>query len=169
MTLLKTQIIRTLSVSILFLSASMASAQAPQEISKDKFLETYINALKQSGEIQKESNSMAQASMRENMSEEQYKQYEADLEKMEAARKEGMAKCMGITTQKIDSITQEMDAEFQIKSVKQCSPTLPAKISSAAFSSAGEDPQLKEFAACLEGIASKKTGIPLEKLKQCAQ
>jgi hypothetical protein len=107
--------------------------------------------------------------MRENMSEEQYKQYEADLEKMEAARKEGMAKCMGISTQKIDSFTQEMDADFQIQSVQKCSSTLPDTINSAAFSGPSDDPQLIEFAACLEGIASKKTGIPLEKLKQCAQ
>jgi hypothetical protein len=169
MTLLKNLTIRMLIVCGLFLNTSMAVAEVAKEISKDEFLETYISTLRQSSDIQKQAESQSRAAMLENLGEERYKQYEADLKEMEKTRKEGMAKCMGISTQEIDLFTKEMDAEFQIKSVQECSSALPAKISSAAFSGSADSQQLEEFAACLEGIASKKTGIPLAKLKQCAQ
>lgn len=154
---MKTHTLKLLGASSLLLVTIAVSAQT-LDMSKEQFLDMYINVLKQSDEVKSQTRSI----MRKSLGDEKFAKVEADS----AQGKAQMAKCMGVSTDKIELYIN--DTDHQIKSVRQCSSTLPDTISNVSFVNPANSPGMELFSGCIARKAADKIGVTPEKILQCS-
>lgn len=158
-----------ISASFFSLIATQSHAQETQEMSKDQLVSMYVNLIEQSKEFQESAELKTEEKLKENLSEEDFAKYKADTKARELAQKTEMANCMGISVDKADSLLEDVGADFQLKSVKECSSELPEKITITDMSNMSANQDLKGFSDCIAFATAKKTGVSEDKLKSCAQ
>ena len=158
---------RKMSVLVIAASLSVGFAIAQGDatkITKEQFIAMYENAIKS-----KSSNStasMAEEMMRKNLSPDQFADWKKSEKSLRQEENKIIANCAGISLGKFNELEEKITPSVQLSLFKQCSDKLPNSISLGSLGM-DQSPELSEFNACVESLASKKFGVSIKKLETC--
>ena len=145
------------------------SATAQQEsipMTKQQFLQTYENILNQAEKLAQKGSSMSDEIMKKNMSADDYKNYKDEEEAFEKQNDIELAKCIGITPEKLAKAKDELQPKVVLGVMKQCSSAIPASFNMTSMDFT-QEPALAKFNACTQEVMTKETGIPVAKYQKC--
>jgi hypothetical protein len=156
-------------ITLLVTGAISFSAIAQQEsipMTKQQFLETYENMLNQSENYAQKGSSMSDEIMKKNMSAEDYSKYKSQEAEFKKQHSNELAKCIGISPEKLAKAKDGFKPKAMLGVMKQCSSKIPESFNMTSLNFT-QEPALAEFGACTQEIMTKETGIPVAKYEKC--
>jgi len=147
----------------------MSTAQAQNEvvISKDEFVASQLQMMEQVKQAQAEMANNEDDVLKEKLSAEEYEQYKTELDQAQKEQETKVADCLGISADKIPSLTEKMGADFQISVIESCSKVLPEQVNIGSPTMM-ESPEFAPYMACAEDMVAEEIGVSSEKLKSCS-
>jgi len=151
--------------SVVFSTAKAQSAEDmpfAMTLTKQQYIEMMKNVINNSEEIKSSMGGLQEETLKKNMSEERFAEFQEMQKQEKLAIKQREANCLGISVEKLESLQTSVlkDKQANLKSIDDCANTLPDTISF-------EGSNVKEFEVCLVEKQAKKVGIPAEKLIAC--
>jgi len=151
-----------------FMAASVPTvAQVETTMSKQEFIDSQIELFGQVDEMKAKVGVQQDEMMKSKLTPELYADYKKRREATEQTEVKRVADCLGISTDKVKSIEESIDSKTLVESVSRCSSKLPESVTLVGgdWSKAAA---LAEYNNCNEQFIADKSGIPVEKYKQCA-
>lgn len=118
-------------------------------------------------EMQEKMGAQNDEMMKSKMSPEDYEQFKKENDSAKQEELKAAADCLGISTEKVESITESIDSATLIEAANVCSSSLPESITISGMDWSKVQ-GLAEYNSCNEKFIAKKSGVPIEKYKECA-
>lgn len=144
-----------------------ALAQSEITMTKQEFIDNQINMFSQFDEMQAQRGVQIDEMMKSKMSSEAYDEFKKKNDLAEQEELKSAADCLGVSTQKLESITKNIGSAALVEAANACSSKLPESIAISGMDWT-QVPGLAEYNACNEEFIAKKSGVPLAKYKKCA-
>jgi len=151
----------------LTLFSCVAFSQSEITMTKQEFIDNQIKMFGQLEARQSEISAQTDELMKSKMSPEEYERFKKENDLAEDKQLAEAAGCLGISTEKLESITKELDSTALLQAVEACSSKLPESITISGVNWA-QVPGLADYNKCNEEFIAKKSGVPLEQYKKCA-
>jgi len=136
-------------------------------MTKQEFINNQIKMFKQLEEMQSQMSNQTDEIMKAKMPPEEYERFKQENEVAEQEEIKEAADCLGVSTEKLKAITDNIDSKTLVAAVDACSSNLPESITISGMDWT-QVPGLAEYNRCNEEFIAKKSGVPLEKYKKCA-
>jgi hypothetical protein len=148
------------------LSFSVTAQQESIPMTKKQFLDTYENMLNQAEKNSETGCSRTDEVMKKNMPSEDYQKYKNQAKESEQRHNNKLAKCIGITPEKLAKAKEKFKPKAMLIVMKQCSSNIPASFSMTSLDFTKE-PALADFGACTQELITKESGISAAKYATC--
>lgn len=159
---------RTLLATIVLMSVSfVALSQSEITLTKQEFIDNQLEMFSQLDAIQTKASADTEQMMKSKMAPEAYEEYQKEKDVAEQEEMKLAADCLGISVEKMESITTSIDSAVLVEATNLCSAKLPDSITISGMDWT-DNASLAEYNSCNEQFIADKSGVPLEKYKECA-
>lgn len=156
-----------LAILTILLTSSSAFSQSEITLTKQEFIDHQVKMFGQLDANQAQAIAQKDEMMKSQLSKEAYAEYKKEDAAVEQEELKAAADCLGISTKKLESITNSIGSAALVEAANACSKMLPESITISGMDWSST-PSLAEYNSCNEQFIAEKSGVPLEKYKQCA-